>query len=202
MLNRILGIIVALLAVVAVALGGLVFYQSTIELSSYKPTGPASGEAVTSSADASTGDADPDEKPADEEPEAPATVTTTESAPKRQDEQDEKEQPSAPGLGDSGWSANASTRCGAGETLQFAGQRGGQDFVTLCEGSDGGLTYRGDVFGGQLQSTAVGDDTSISSQYASVAADPAVIVIDGEQLRVEQSGAVVNSLTFDEYWWR
>lgn len=196
MLNRILGIIVALLAVAAVALGGLVFYQSSIELSSYKPTGPASGEAVTSSADAPTGDADPDQS---EEPAAPATVTKTESAP---EQQDEAEKPAASGLDESGWNASASTRCGAGETLQFAGQRGGQDFVTLCEGSDGGLTYRGDVFGGQLQSTAVGDDTSISSQYASVAADPAVIVIDGEQLRVEQGGAVVNSLTFDEYWWR
>lgn len=203
-LTRLLAAVVVVLSLVAVVLGAVLYYQSSIELQAHRASGPAPGASGTGEEDPEEDDGAAEEDPsasAQETESAPPVRTVTEVVtPTPAPSENERREPDTAGLTANGWSGNSATRCAAGETLVFAG-RGGGDHATLCQ-SGGELIYRGDVFGGQLRRAADVDRTSISGRYAVIPADPATIVIDGSRLTVRQNGAEANSVNFTEHWWR
>lgn len=97
---------------------------------------------------------------------------------------------SIPGATSYGWADNASVSCRANEDLIFAG-RGDNAWVTVCESGDGHMTYRSDIFGGNLTAAVTGADPT-AGQFT-VEAAPSVISLNKSQLIVYQNGATVTS---------
>ena len=97
---------------------------------------------------------------------------------------------SIPGATSYGWADNASVSCRANEDLIFAG-RGDNAWVTVCESDDGHMTYRSDIFGGNLTAAVTGADPT-AGQFT-IEAAPSVISLNKSQLVVYQDGVTVTS---------
>lgn len=104
----------------------------------------------------------------------------------------------AAGLTATGWSDNAVTRCGAGESLVYAG-RGTDAWVTVCA-AGGGMTYRSDVFGGTLNMPVDRHRSNPANGSFTIPASPALIQVEGDQVLVYQDGRLVNSKNLPNAW--
>lgn len=94
-----------------------------------------------------------------------------------------------------GWAENPSVNCAGNEDLVYAG-RGDDAWVTVCRAGDGAMTYRSDVFGGNL--TAPVSAAHPAAGQFTVDAAPSVISINNSQLLVHQNGRVVSQAVLDE----
>lgn len=206
LLIRILSILIAILVLAGIVLGFLLFQAQA-------GTADHRAEATDSSAaDVGTGidpGATPEETTAEAAPDTPTLTTpATSEAPSPSSPQAPSPTSNTPdaaadagdpmpvGLSSNGWSDNAATSCGSGESLVFAG-RGGGNWVTICS-SGGTLNYRGDVFDGVLSAAVDQAASNPGAGYFSVPAAPHTIVINESGLAVRDGSTTVSEAGFSE----
>lgn len=103
----------------------------------------------------------------------------------------------AAGVTSSGWADNASVDCAAGEDLIYAG-RGNSAWVTVCESGSGQMTYRSDVFDGNLTANVTAANPGVGQFIIDAA--PSLIAVENDVLRVYQDGAMVSEEQLPSSW--
>lgn len=101
------------------------------------------------------------------------------------------------GVTGSGWADNPTVNCGAAEDLVYAG-RGDSAWVTVCESGSGQLTYRSDIFDGNLTAEVTAADPA-AGQFT-VEAAPSRIIVAGDVVRVYQDNSLVAEEPLPSAW--
>lgn len=197
------GILVALIAVLAVAIAGVVAYlflNGNLGGNGVATSSP--GTIVVESTVVETAGPVADDAGEDAPEAAPApaaTATRAQSQPRPQ--QQSSGLPAAAqsaGLTLKGWSDNSATRCHAAEGLIYAG-KGDNAWVTVC-GEGGQLTYRSDVFGGTLAMPVDMSQSDPANGYFVIPASPSNILLSGDRVLVYQDDILVASENLPEAW--
>lgn len=109
------------------------------------------------------------------------------------------------GLNYNGWTGYSNATCNGSDTWVYAGGNDSTKVVicraTARDGSTLGLYYRGHAGGQGLERDVDMSSADIADGYFEIPANPAKLIIDGDEMKVYENGSLKKTHSFGQWWY-
>ena len=109
------------------------------------------------------------------------------------------------GLNYNGWTGYSNATCNGSDTWVYAGGNDSTKVVicraTARDGSTLGLYYRGHAGGQGLARDVDMSSADIADGYFEIPANPAKLIIDGDEMKVYENGSLKKTHSFGQWWY-